>query len=174
MHLVPLDRDRGEALVHTVLMDGDDVPAAYRECYLARLSTTVALKRCAAHEAPVVRATGEGGEERVVGDRVRDLVEQAWERTVALLGPQVQARIRNRRAEIIVRLRCPAPVTEVTGRSLLLPLVVSLAQAAGEFLNLSAVVRPDPSVVWTGDVDAHGAILPVACMGDKASRVGRS
>lgn len=172
-HVRPI-RTLSPGTVLTVLVDGEGVPPECREAYLATVNASVHLKRCSQPGPPVVRSVSDRGEELVVGEDLRDLVIEALDRTTALLGPQVHAKLRTSQTEVILAIRHPAPVTEVTGRSILLPLIIALAQALGERLNLSAVVRADSGVVWTGDVDSYGSLEAVSHIEEKIHRVAYS
>ena len=106
-----------------------------------------------------------------LGEEFKELVHEAVDRALGMLGPFAQEKVRKLQALVDVTLQRPALVTEVHGRSILLPLVVVLVRELAGQLNLAATVSWDPGIVWTGDVDAHGNLQPVAGLEEKLERV---
>ncbi|MBN1425052.1 hypothetical protein JXA88_10900, partial [Candidatus Fermentibacteria bacterium] len=102
---------------------------------------------------------------------LKGLVREALDRAVSLLGPGARDKARKAEAHVDVTLLAPGPVGEVHGRSLLLPLVVALTRAVAERLNLGATARWEAGIVWTGDVDDHGALHSVTGLAEKLTRV---
>ncbi|MBN1426088.1 VCBS repeat-containing protein [Candidatus Fermentibacteria bacterium] len=157
--------------VLTVLVDGPDIPSQYREAYLARVSVMVTVKGTRQPTPPTVRARDALGEDVPLGEELKDLVREAVEQAVAFLGPSARARWHRAHLTVELDIRCPFTVTAVTGRSILLPLTLVIARCLGEEFNLSAAVHPDPGIVWTGDLDDHGAVGSVQDLDLKLERV---
>ncbi|MCU0611253.1 MAG: VCBS repeat-containing protein [Candidatus Eisenbacteria bacterium] len=158
----------------TVLIDTDAVPPAYQEAYLAALSVKVEARKTRTAAPTVIRSQDDRGEDLPLGETLKELVREAIDRAIGVLGPSATARMAGRQLTVGILLRKPAPVEEIEGRSLLLPLVLALARQLGEQLNMSARLDPSPSAVWTGDLDRHGNIRSVSGMPLKSARVASS
>jgi hypothetical protein len=154
-----------------VLVDGEDVPLSYREAYLCTVDTELKLTKRREAPEPVVRARDERGEDLPLSDELKDLVREAVARSFVLLGPVAQRKLHQVQVEIDVSIRRPAIVTQLAGRSILLPLVLSLSRNLALKLNLAGVPMPRRDVVWSGDVDEHGGVRHVDRIEEKAARV---
>lgn len=168
----PADLPRDVVL--TVLVDTEAVPPRYREAYLAALSVTVEAQKTKTPGPPIVRSQDERGEDLPLGEGLKATVCEAVDRAVAFLGPSARARVLERQLNIGMLLRNPAPIPEIDGRSVMLPLVLALARGLGEQLNLSARLDPAPATVWTGDVERGGAITSVSDVPLKCTRIAWS
>lgn len=164
----------GKGSILTVLVDSPAVPEAYREAYLTLLTAKVTVHKRRGEEPHAVRSRDDTGEDLPLGDDLKDLVREAIGHALRLLGPNISRRSERHRFEIEIALRRPDPVTTVQGRSILLPLVLVLAEQLSEQLNLPFALRPNRSLVWTGDIDQHGTLATVGDIGLKASRVAAS
>jgi hypothetical protein len=154
-----------------VLVDGDDIPAPYREAYVCTVGTELKLTRRREAPEPVVRARDDRGEDLPLSDELKDLVREAVGRSFVLLGPVAQRKLHQVRVEIDVSIRRPTIVTQLAGRSILLPLILSLSRTLARSLNLAGVPMPAGGVVWTGDVDEHGGVRHVRDIAEKTRRV---
>jgi len=165
--------DVSKESVLTVLVDGEEIPERYREAYIAALSTQIRLKK-KQPGSPVVRSRDHKGDDLPLGDELKELVREAVQRSLTILGPSAQARARNLQIEIDFLLSRPSVVIEIHGRSILLPLILAISRQLGEQFNLSAALHAGPNTVWTGDVDDHGNVCSVSSMAEKSSRVSSS
>ncbi len=170
-HLLDPEEHVPEGSALTVLVDGDEIPVAYREAYLAVLTVEASARKQRQPGEPIVRARDQRGEDLPLGDELKDLVREGVKRALSLLGPSARATTHRYQIEVAIAIRRPSVISDIRGRSILLPLVLVLAKQLGEQFNLSGIMVPNPSIIWTGDVDNRGSLKSVSGIELKTTRI---
>lgn len=166
-HLLPGDGviHRGSILV--VLVDGAEVPADYREAYLGLLSAEVMVLEGSANARTIVTVQGANGTRVAAGDEIQAFGHEALRHAYALVGADATAP----RLQVSFNLDVRTEQYQITGRSIVLPMVIAAAQALGRALDLPRVPIPREGVAWTGDVAIDGRVLPVGGLREKVRRI---